>query len=178
VPRRLTHDTGADSTGVWSHDGRWIYFNSDRSGRKELWKIPIEEEGPAEQVTQDGADEFPAVSRDGRFLYYSKSSSGIWRVPVDGGEETEVLKETVAPHSWALGRNGLYFVKGEIILWDRSSTYSIQYLDFETGQARELFRRVGPYSHRFLAVSPDEEWLLFSELPSPSAELMLVENFR
>jgi hypothetical protein len=29
-----------------------------------------------------------------------------------------------------------------------------------------------------LAVSPDEKWILFSEMPFAQSELMLVENFR
>jgi len=30
----------------------------------------------------------------------------------------------------------------------------------------------------WLAVSPDEEWILYGERPAPTSELMLVENFR
>jgi Tol biopolymer transport system component len=38
--RRMTNDSADDVTPSWSHDGRWIYFASDRSGRMETWKIP------------------------------------------------------------------------------------------------------------------------------------------
>jgi hypothetical protein len=31
-PRRLTHSPNNNVIPSWSHDGRWIYFASDRSG--------------------------------------------------------------------------------------------------------------------------------------------------
>jgi dipeptidyl aminopeptidase/acylaminoacyl peptidase len=35
----------------WSLDGRSLYFLSDRSGTSQLWKLPVEDAGEAEQVT-------------------------------------------------------------------------------------------------------------------------------
>jgi hypothetical protein len=32
--------------------------------------------------------------------------------------------------------------------------------------------------YAWLAVSPDEEWILYSEIPEGQSDLMLVENFR
>jgi hypothetical protein len=43
---------------------------------------------------------------------------------------------------------------------------------------REIVTREGPYEHMFLGVSPDERWILYSEAPMATAEVMLVENFR
>ena len=39
-------------------------------------------------------------------------------------------------------------------------------------------RLEGPSGRMWLTVSPDEEWVLYSELPIGQSELMLVENFR
>ena len=58
------------------------------------------------------------------------------------------------------------------------SSYRTRILDFATGETTEVLRREGPNDHSFLAVSPDEEWLLFAEEPIGNAELMLAENFR
>jgi Tol biopolymer transport system component len=178
VPRRLTPEPSEESTPVWSHDGQWIYFYSNRSGEFQVWKIPSEG-GQAVQVTRDGGA-VPAVSWDDRYLYYQKSESlsGIWRMAVDGGEETEVVRERINPWSWALGRTGLYFATNEPILKDYSEKYTIRYLDFESAHVTELYRKEGPLLHRFLAVSPNEEWVLYGEMPAPTSELMLVENFR
>ena len=60
----------------------------------------------------------------------------------------------------------------------RSRGYAIRYLDFESGQVSELFRKDGPFRHQTLAVSSDERWILHAEWPERQSELMLVENFR
>jgi hypothetical protein len=41
-----------------------------------------------------------------------------------------------------------------------------------------VFREEGPFHHRWLSVSPDEKWMLFSRNPYERSELMLVEGFR
>ena len=60
----------------------------------------------------------------------------------------------------------------------RGEAYTIRYFEFQSGQTRELFRKAGPFWHLWLAVSPDEECMLFGEGPWPGSELMLMENFR
>jgi eukaryotic-like serine/threonine-protein kinase len=177
APRRLTPESSDDIVGSWSQDGRWIYFTSDRSGSKQIWKIPAAG-GPAVQVTRGGgyrAEE----SWDGRYLYYAKSlaETRIWRVPLAGGEEAEVLREPVSGWSdWALSQSGLYYSTNR--LGARGNEYAIRFLDFASGRTTELFRQIGSSSHYALAVSPDEEWLLYSESPEWQSVLMLVENFR
>lgn len=44
------------------------------------------------QVTRHGG--FAALeSPDGKFLYYAKGLTvpGLWRIPIDGGEESEII---------------------------------------------------------------------------------------
>ena len=35
TPRQVTADPSNEGRPFWSHDGRWIYFRSDRSGSKQ-----------------------------------------------------------------------------------------------------------------------------------------------
>ena len=70
VPRRMTADPAEDKWPYWSHDGKWIYFSSTRSGREEIWKIPSNG-GEAVQITRNSGD-IPQESADGKFLYYMK----------------------------------------------------------------------------------------------------------
>ena len=94
-PRPLTRETSDESDPSWSRDGRWIYISSDRSGDLEVWKLPAEG-GEAIRVTHNGGTvAFESV--DGKFLYFGKQplvpnyegSRGIWRIPVDGGEDPQ-----------------------------------------------------------------------------------------
>jgi hypothetical protein len=97
---------------------------------------------------------------------------------VDGGEETEALRVPTALYDWALGRSGMYFSTQEQLCWDRTHRYTIRYRDLESGRETELYRKEGAFEHQWLAVSPDEEWILYSEAPAATSELMLVESFR
>ena len=112
TPRLLPTLPGSDNGGPnWSRDGKWIYFYSDRGGEPfQLWKVPLDG-GPPVQITKNGGV-FGAESADGRSLYYSKlEAPGIWKMPLQGGEEKRVLDQAGAEEwsNWALAPNGIYF---------------------------------------------------------------------
>jgi Tol biopolymer transport system component/DNA-binding winged helix-turn-helix (wHTH) protein len=186
LPRRLTQESYQDYAGAWSRDGQWIYFASDRGPRRQIWKIPSAG-GQAVQVTQGGAT-YAQETWDGRSLYFVNLNDSIWRVPVAGGEESEVVRGPLAYNrDWALSSRGLYYaierarVYGGVDDHFRSrvpTEYAIWFLDFESGKVTELFRKDGPFRHRWLAVSPDEERILYGEQALAQSEIMLVENFR
>jgi Tol biopolymer transport system component/tRNA A-37 threonylcarbamoyl transferase component Bud32 len=174
-PRRLTEHPSEDGTATWSRDGRWIYFKSDRTGRSEIWKIPPEG-GTAVQVTRGGGS-YGVESADGRHLYYWRASPpGVWRVPLLGGEESEVVSGPLEREDWALGRHGLYWATASNQA--RRQTFQIRHLDFSSGHATPLYREEGDAVHFSLAVSPDEDWILFGRAPASQSELMLMDGFR
>jgi TolB protein len=179
VPRQLTTEPSYDVVGTWSHDGKWIYFQSDREGERRIWKIPPQG-GSAIQVTRRRGV-YAVESWDAQSLYFTSLDGppirwGVWRVPVDGGQEAEVLPPGTLFEMFgmAVAREGLYYTTKD---WG-ARAFTIQYLDFASGRVSEVFRREGAFDQSGLAVSPDERWVLFGERPSEQAELMLVENFR
>jgi hypothetical protein len=143
--------------------------------------------GQAVQVTQAGAVSVEE-SWDGRHLYFVSLEDSIWRVPLAGGEETVVVQGPLAYYAdWTLARSGLYYAierarayggVDDSTLARVPTEYVIRFLDFDSGEVTELFRKDGPFRHRWLEVSPDEKWILYGEQPVSQAELMLVENFR
>ncbi len=73
--QRLTFNPHQDDGPDYSPDGKWIYINSDRSGKQAIWRFPAAGAGPddqkAENVVNDSLqDWFPHVSPDGRKLVY------------------------------------------------------------------------------------------------------------
>src|SRR5260370_32532171 len=67
----IHHDDGPD----YSPDGRWIYINSDRSGKEAVWRFPFDGAGTndtkAEMVVSDGLEDwFPHISPDGMKMVY------------------------------------------------------------------------------------------------------------
>ena len=178
VPQRLTSEPSDENTGTFSHDGRWIYFHSDRGDHSQIWKMPAEGGEPV-QVTAGGGV-YGEESWDGEYLYYIKSNSDttIWRVPTGGGDEVEFLRGPTDWPSWTLSERGIYYMTWRSLVRRRRIEYRIYYLDFASGRTTELFVREGSASPLWLSVSPDERWILYTEVPLPESELRLVENFR
>jgi TolB protein len=72
---RLTFAGGYDDGPEYTPDGRWIYFNSNRGGRWNIWRIPSDGAGPkdarAQQVTSDDPEDwFPHISPDGKLIVF------------------------------------------------------------------------------------------------------------
>ncbi|MCC6862128.1 MAG: PD40 domain-containing protein [Bryobacterales bacterium] len=173
---RLTNHPAVDALGNWSRDGRWIYFVSNRSGQWQVWKMP-DGGGEPVQVTRKGG--YVAFeSSDGRFLYYSRSGteggvfSSVLRIPVEGGDETQVLDAAMFL-SFAVTEKGIYFIPGP----DSEHRYSVRFLDFAGGRSRPVLT-LPAAPHPGLAVSPDGRTLLYTRLDRSGSDLMLVENFR
>src|SRR4030095_3654297 len=90
-PHRLNDDNYENVRPSWSHDGKWIYFGSSRTGNWQVWKPPAAGGQPVQVTTLGGRE--GVESFDGTFFYYTKGFgvAGVWKVPVNGGEETFVL---------------------------------------------------------------------------------------
>ena len=120
----------------------------------------------------------PFESSDGHSLWYSKEHSKggsgvtLWNAPTGGGHEQLVLESLANVSTYAVTQTGIYFVGH-----DRSGPgTSIQFLDMKTGR----FSRVAPVERPLalgLAVSPDRQSILYSEMEHRQSDLMLVENF-
>jgi len=65
---RLTTTKGLDDAPEYAPDGKQIYFNSDRTGRMQIWRMRADGSGQ-EAVTSDAFNNwFPHPSPDGRKL--------------------------------------------------------------------------------------------------------------
>jgi len=73
----VTSDAFIDWNPVWSPDGEYLYFASDRGGSQNLWRVPIDEEtgsvlGEPQPVTTPSRwSGYIAVSRDGRKIAFT-----------------------------------------------------------------------------------------------------------
>jgi Tol biopolymer transport system component len=78
-PTAVTRDAAVDWSPVWSPDGRYLYFSSDRGGSMNLWRIRIDERsGEAQGAPEPVRAPAPFVahislSRDGRRLVYAST---------------------------------------------------------------------------------------------------------
>ena len=177
LPRRITAEASNDVVPSWSREGRWIYFSSDRGGSQQVWKVPAKG-GHAVQVTKRGG--FAAFeSPDGKALYYARyDAPGLWRVPVEGGEESLLLEHPGVGGwgHWAVRERGIYFVNPD----PTGHHATIELFSFATRRLTRLAtleNQVVPWVDAF-DVSPDGRWALGSLNEQSNSDLMLVENFR
>lgn len=68
---RLTFENAMDDGPDYSHDGRFIYFNSTRSGNMKLWRIDADGQNPVQLTFDDDTrDWFPHPSPDGKWIVF------------------------------------------------------------------------------------------------------------
>ncbi len=166
TPRRVTNGTGSgNAIPSWSADGRWLYFTSDRPPPQEIRKIPVGGGKPI-QVTRAGgvgALTFPG----GEHIYYVKEGGppGLFRMPVEGGEEEQVLAQPFAWWQFGVATTGVYF----------AAHGRLQFRDATTGKVRTLTAVDNCWG---LCVSPDGHYVVWAQQDRNTTDFMLVEHFR
>jgi len=91
---RFTFERVLDRGPIWSADGRWILFGSDRVGSGNLFRQSADGTGKPEQLAEGNFLYPSGVSPDGtRALFYG-SQSDVISVTLDGTRRTEPLVQT------------------------------------------------------------------------------------
>ncbi len=85
--RWLSKGNGTDRQPVFSPDGDWVAFSSNRSGNLDLWAVSTRN-GAVRHLTDDEAEDWdPGFTPDGQHLLWSSNRSGhfeIWMAGADG----------------------------------------------------------------------------------------------
>jgi TolB protein len=80
---QVTDDEHADDGSEYGPDGRWIYFNSERAGQAQLFRIAVDG-GEIEQLTFDErVNWFPHPAPDGSAIAYVSFPTGTEGHPAD-----------------------------------------------------------------------------------------------
>jgi Tol biopolymer transport system component len=178
APQALTTDSAPDVSPTWSRDGRWIYFASDRGGALgwNTWKV-ASSGGSATQVTQSGGL-FALESPDGKWLYFTVASGVLRRMRVDGGEETDYVRDLGGP---SMGQELSRFVvtgKGVYYLAAGADQRSalIRFIGHAGGESK-ILGSIPRRPSAGLSLSPDGRLLLYSQYDQSTAEILVVDNF-
>jgi TolB protein len=110
--RRLTHGSGADRQPVYTRDGDWIAFSSNRSGNLDLWALSVRS-GDVRRLTDDPAqDSDPAFTPDGQLLWSSNRSGRfeIWMAAADGAGARQITHDGVDAENPAATPDGEWIV--------------------------------------------------------------------
>jgi Tol biopolymer transport system component len=108
-PKQLTSNAGGGNFNPQvSPDGRYIVFDSDRTGSLQIWRMDSDGNNP-KQLTDSPFQSFgrPDCSPDDKWVVYGKwgSERGVWKVPMEGGnpvrlndaEFDENISPTISP---------------------------------------------------------------------------------
>jgi Tol biopolymer transport system component len=173
IPHRLTRQDSIDVAWSWSLDGRWIYFFSDRTGRYEVWRLPIEG-GDAEQLTHDGGA-FPLESHDGKEIFYMKLTSprSVWRRPLEGGIESLLFEAPIRQRGFTLWEDQILYLRQD------PQRAWVEAYNVETGEITTLAdlgagTRLGGYGRH--TVSPDGRSIVYTREDGGGSDILMVDG--
>ena len=170
-PRRITFEPSHQNHPSFSHDGRWIYFTSNHTGRSEVWRAPVAG-GGSKQLTTDGGL-VPLESGDGKTLVYLKETGELFAKPLAGGPERRFASARKS-RLFALVENRVYY-------WGppTGGRDAILFYDLLSCRGGEVTQVTLPVTLQGLSVSPDRQTILFTARAVRTAmDLMLIEHFR
>ena len=172
--QRLTSAPSVEGQPSWSRDGQRIYFQSNRTGRFEIWRCPYPA-GTAEQWQQmtTGGGNVAFESSDGRTLYYTNLYGELHAKPLGGGSGQKLVDKVTL--GFGVLEKGIVYAA----VAGKDGKIPLLFYEFSTRSSRELARIAsqGAWNGSF-AVSPDGKTFLYSASLYSGQDLMLIENVR
>ncbi|HYN21703.1 MAG TPA: LpqB family beta-propeller domain-containing protein, partial [Thermoanaerobaculia bacterium] len=164
----VTEGRSIDWNPVWSPDGSYLYFVSDRSRNMTLWRVPIDERsgrprGEPEDLTTPAAwSEFLSIARDGRQIAYATrdGKANLERVAFDPAAGRVIGAPEAVTQGSRLVRSADVSPDGKWIVYDTSLPQEDLFVIGTDGQhLRQLTD--DPERDRVPRWSPDGERILF-----------------
>jgi len=165
---QVTSDLAVDWNPVWSHDGRYLYYGSDRDGAMTLWRVPIDEKsgkrrGEPEPITTPArfSAHFSPSKSGSRLLYaainQTESLSRVAFDPVAGttvGAPQPVIGGSFLVFSSQVSPDGRF-----VALTNRGGQEDLFVLEIATSEIRQLTN--DPERDRGATWSPDGSKIYF-----------------
>jgi Tol biopolymer transport system component len=129
--------------------------------------------GNPTRLTMNGGS-MPVESPDGKSVFYANQDvkSGIWKIPVDGGEAEYMTGPIAKDPAFVPSKDGIYYAAPP----ESSTRQFIHFLEFSTGRSRPVVvaeREIGVG----MSLSPDGRYLIFPLRDQVGSDLMLIRNF-
>ena len=171
--RRLTSENVDEAIPSWSSDGTWVYYTSDRTGRPELWKAPVQGGKPVQVTRNGGFTGFECAARSSLF-YTKRESSGVWELPLQGGGEQLVVPNGGGQREFAVVPEGIYYLTSPSLDGSRL----VRLHSFTSRNERDVARLNIEAAPEGLTVSPDRRTILFTAAIRDASNIMIVGEFR
>jgi Tol biopolymer transport system component len=158
--RQITPEGYFDQKPRVSRDGSFIVFQSNRSGKNEIWRVGTDG-SDLHQLTNGGLNSSPDISPDGKWVAYVSGRFGktsIWRIPAEGGEAVQVTdRESFSPRISPDGKFVACF-----LAFDEKNLHRIALIPVEGGEPVKLFS-VPLTANLNLEWTPDGKGLSFRD---------------
>ena len=76
----MTNSLSIDTEPVWAPDGQSIYFTSDRSGRPQIYQVPVAGGTPQRITFQGQYNAKASVSYDGKQIAMVQGGGNVYRI--------------------------------------------------------------------------------------------------
>ena len=152
--------TSNNNDHVLSFDGRTIaisHHSADDHDASIVYTVPVGG-GTPRRVTALGPSYLHGWSPDGRFLVYTGERSGefdVYRIPVDGGEETRLTNTPGLDDGPEYSPDGKYIYFNSV----RSGTMQLWRMRADGSAPEQLTS--DQYNNWFPHLSPDGQWIAF-----------------
>jgi len=88
---RLTNAPGLDDGPEYSPDGAHIYFNSERTGHMQIWRMKPDGSDQEQVISDDSNDWFPHISPDGQSMVFIAYEKGVTGHPANKDVELRLM---------------------------------------------------------------------------------------
>jgi Tol biopolymer transport system component len=185
--RQITNDNQRIESLSLSHDGRWLAYDSDRSGNADIYRVAVDGGEPVQVTTSPANDFAPSWSADDRRLLFHSNRDGhreLYSIGADGSDEQQLTHARMELFQPILSKDGQHLFASAGPLRGPSHAYDIVFDKDAAGHWTNMHRITPPgVTGAWLRLSADGKWLGYStsDANSPSfvggaARVMSVEG--
>ena len=181
APVPVTNDAYLDWNPVWSSEGNYLYFLSDRGGSRNLWRVRIDEEsgkvlGQPEPVSLPSSHTgHVSLSGNGRRIAYVQqaSISNLQKAEFDPSRETIVGQPVWLTQGSKQLRSPDFSPDGQWLTFtSRGKQEDLFIIRTDGTGLRQLTDDI--HSDRWPRWSPDGKWIAFYSTRSGKSEIWII----
>ncbi len=177
--RQLTNDSAPDHHATWTPDGKWILFESTRSGSSQIWMMTQQGTDLRQFTALSSGASQPVVSPNGKWVaYISDVFPEYSALPFQQSDSLNAIKLDQLDHGLVKAKVITHLLYRHWDSWVDGKRSHLFVQPFPTGDPRDLTpgdRDAVPTSSTFsagidVAFSPDSTELAYTATPTPPHE--------